>query len=181
MKLAMAQEEVSLLEAFLEPAQTYVEYGSGGSTVLAANFCAQVTTVDTSRDWLDKVKAAVGEGDAQINLQFADLGPTREWGFPNIENPQKFESYSCANDKFVPDADFILIDGRFRVACFARVCELGFRGPIAVHDYTPRPWYFAIEAIARPIARARSLQVFVPTTNADAARDLWSRYKHDPR
>jgi len=180
MKLAMTSGEQTLLEGFLRLAHRYVEFGSGGSTVLAAGFCDQVTTVDSSLDWLDKVAAATADKRAQVNRRFVDIGPTRDWGFPNIEDPVKFESYSRAADLALLHADFVLVDGRFRVACFARVCELGFSGPIAFHDYPQRPWYFAVETIADPIAKCDSLYIFKPRHRRHAAK-LWSYYRHDPR
>ncbi len=180
MELAMTSGERALLESFLRPARRYVEFGSGGSTVLAAGICDQVTTVDSSLEWLDKVAAATAAEPAQVNRCFVDLGPTRAWGFPNIEDPVKFEAYSRAADPALLHADLVLVDGRFRVACFARVCELGFSGPIAFHDYPQRPWYFAVEAIADPIAKCDSLYVFKLHDRRNAVK-LWSYYCHDPR
>ncbi len=58
----MEASEQALLETFLRSSRRYMEFGSGGSTVLAAGLVAEsVVSVDSSTEWIDRVVAACAE------------------------------------------------------------------------------------------------------------------------
>jgi hypothetical protein len=63
----------------------------------------------------------------------------------------------------VPEADFVLVDGRFRVACVLSTLVWGTAKPIvAIHDFRDRERYqtildfFEVEASADTLAVLRS-------------------------
>jgi hypothetical protein len=177
----MTDAEQDLLRSFLSVTGHYLEFGAGASTVMALDCCKAITAVDSSPKWIRHVQR-VADSHASCDFQgiHADLGRVKLWGYPVSHNQDSGRIYSSAANSFVPNADFVLIDGRFRVACFAKLAQLGFRGPVAIHDYSNRPWYHTIDRLGRRIAQAETLSVFVPQNNEEAA-SIWEQHLNDPR
>lgn len=108
-------------------ARRYLEFGSGASTVLAARYGAPFTTVDTDPKYLAAVrKKIVAAGDYDASKQrfmHGRIGLTEHWGAPLFRKPTssrvaRWRAYIEAPwTGDVPAPDFILVDGRFRVAC----------------------------------------------------------------
>ena len=165
MNLAMLPEERTLLEGLLCCSRTYLEFGAGGSTHLACGLVSdRVMSVDSSRTWLDAVKAACGSTRLQPGLVLADIGPVGEWGYPTDASLRdRWPSYSQGvwQTSAPAEADLCLVDGRFRVAC-ALSCLLhtSQHAFTAVHDYAGREKYHVIGRYADEVARTRSLSVF---------------------
>jgi hypothetical protein len=79
-------------------------------------------------------------------------------------------------------ADFFLVDGRFRVACFMQALLHAQTGAlIAVHDFASRPTYHVIYEVAREVASAENFSVFLPRADYDAqhALALLDRYAYE--
>jgi hypothetical protein len=165
MNLAMLNNEIALFQTFLNRSRSYFEFGSGGSTVMAASLVrGPVSTVDSSQEWLDKVRAEIPASPHSRRLIYADIGPTGDWGAPNDKsNLDGFLNYHDRVWANVEEpSELYLVDGRFRVACF---CQIMTRMPsdivVGVHDYRSRKNYHVVEAFARPIAEASDLTFFV--------------------
>ena len=159
------------LEALTEhllKCETYLEYGCGGSTVLAAKSgVKRIIAVDTAETWLDTVKNHTKEFEADITLKHCDLGPVKAWGYPvDKQKLREFHRYAilpwdeARASGFTPQVVFI--DGRFRVACFLyslMAAEPGTK--ILFDDYMNRPPYHEVEKFC-PRAQARGrMGVFV--------------------
>ena len=57
----MTANEIVLFTKHMSKASNYFEFGCGGSTVLAAKLGVQcITSVDTSKDWIEIVRQNVG-------------------------------------------------------------------------------------------------------------------------
>lgn len=167
----MSHEEVALLESFLRKTRCYFEFGSGGTTVLAAKLVDQIWSVDSDEGFLNRVRTEIGDRLAgSLNLIHADIGPTGQWGFP-IGNSAKdrFDAYSLSLLKApCEQIDLCFIDGRFRVACFLQaLLALRPDAIIGIHDYPKRPQYHVIEQFARPISAIRDLCFFMPRPALD--------------
>lgn len=120
-------ETIPLFLSRIATARRYLEFGSGASTALAARQGVPFTTVETDPSYLAAVRrklTAAGTLDlTKQNLIHADIGLTYHWGAPLFRTPtpervERWRSYveaPWAGD--VPAPDFILVDGRFRVAC----------------------------------------------------------------
>lgn len=138
-------------------ATVILEYGSGGSTVLAANMPQKlIISVESDREWaLDLQRKLNAAGlPSPVIIWHADIGPTGVWGRPTSEVAwRNFHRYptSVWNQPFFQHPDLILIDGRFRPACFVTAC-LRINRPVRVlfDDYTNRPAYHVIEKLAKP-------------------------------
>lgn len=177
----MSEEERALLRSFLLAADCYLEFGAGASTLTALGYCKIVTTVDSSPTWVRYVsQVASSQPHCALRAIHADVGQVMDYGDPVVVTKNTGRVYSSAADEFIPDANFVLIDGRFRVACFAKLAMLGFRGPIAVHDYPNRSWYHIIENLGVRIAQAGTLSVFL-VTHGDLAPPIWEQHLNDSR
>ncbi|MFD1880865.1 hypothetical protein [Paracoccus pacificus] len=139
-------------------APVILEYGSGGSTVMAAEMPGKtIFTVESDKGWLDNLQACLDRlaPPSVPHLHWADVGPTMAWGRPRNEaNWRLFHRYPLSvwdRPDFVTP-DLVLIDGRFRAACFATVL---FRAekPVTVlfDDYTDRTEYHLVEEWAKPV------------------------------
>lgn len=144
------QEEWSLFLEALEPAKSYLEFGSGLSTEFASTISGlRVRTVDTSADWALRVQERVR---ADVEVIHVDLGPVGPWGRPvSYERRNFFGRYFEAGFDGGFDPDVVLIDGRFRVACFLSALLLSGPGTkIIFDDYSERPHYRVVEEVLQP-------------------------------
>lgn len=112
---AMSEPEIELLEAYLAKANNYYEFGSGGSTKLAASMGLSVHGAESDKQWLRQLKNDIGD---LCQVQHIDIGSTGEWGYPiDLSESIKFPDYSHSIHTHNRKYDLILVDGRFRVAC----------------------------------------------------------------
>lgn len=134
-------------------AETILEYGSGGSTILAASLGKKIISVESSSTWLLELigSAAEQELPGKIIPLYVDVGPTGDWGKPKDESKWKnWLNYPrlpwqyCQQNRI--DPDLVLIDGRFRVACFLATCAyVQKETTVLFDDYEERPHYHIVE------------------------------------
>lgn len=190
MHVTMTPEEWSLFTGFVRCAGRYVEFGSGASTVLAAALAGEeVITFDSSNDWLDRVAADCRARQTRLvpRLVRIDIGATKEWGFPKDETARaRWPDYhsSMWADPSVAQGDLYLIDGRFRLACFAQaMLHAADTAFVAFHDYASREHYGDAALLGREIVRVNDLSIFLrrPDFDPHLARKLLETYAYDPR
>lgn len=165
--------------AALRDARVYFEYGVGLSTNwVDQNTDARIVSVDTSREWIDHVKASLSRDGHSIN--FIDLGPIGNWGMPeSFEKRDKFIDYVEGPWSFASDADVVLIDGRFRIACFLNSLLRANAGTkIIFDDYAERKSLHVVsEYLAPSMVAARQALFIVPdsldTKSITEARDAF--------
>jgi hypothetical protein len=186
MQLRMTPKEIDLLSSFLKCTSNYLEFGAGGSTVLAASLVrGHVWSVDSSVEWLEKVEQAVDRSTEKLSCHHVDIGPVGLWGYPlNHSLRSKFPEYYSRiwNDLTPQDVDFVLVDGRFRVASF---CEANRRVRsdtfIAFHDYGSRAEYHCVEKIAHMVAAIDDLAIFLPRkSQPEQADELMKEFAYNP-
>jgi hypothetical protein len=149
-------------------ARTILEYGSGGSTVIAAMSGARIFSVESDPDWARNVEtwlAAKGLKD-KVTLHLADIGPTKLWGRPKKIRLVHLPRYLRYPSSVWLRADFqhpdvILIDGRFRVACFLEAMTR-IRRPtrLLFDDYVRRQNYHVVERFQKPVQTIDRMAVF---------------------
>jgi hypothetical protein len=149
----MSDREIEFLKLNLEPSRTYLEFGAGGSTELAAqNHHRRIVSVETDAAWIEKLKLepiiqlAIEQG--RLKFEHIDIGPVRPWGFP--EGESLFRNWPMYHTvpfvKYDWHYDLILIDGRFRVSCaLAAHSFMEDEAIMLFHDYPNRMWYSEIE------------------------------------
>jgi hypothetical protein len=186
MYLAMTLPEQALLTALLRRSRSVVEFGSGGSTFAAAkNVSDWVVSVDSSEEWLGRVRDACLENNTKIvpELISVDIGPLAEWGYPSdLATVDRWPSYhsSVWCDPKTLAADLYFIDGRFRVACFMQALLNGPDDALyAVHDFDSRPHYHVMRDVAREVAIVDDLSIFVK--GRGFRRDLAAKFLFDYR
>lgn len=174
--IAMTERETALLDALLEASTDYLEFGAGGSTCRAfQRVKRRIICADSSAKWLADVEKATSEITAghqpKLVLSLADLGPTGDWGAPtDDESKEKWPSYSLNvwSIDGAEQSDLFLIDGRFRVACFAETFVRARIGSLVmIHDFESRPRYHVVFDFARRVAVAEELSVFVKDERSD--------------
>lgn len=183
----MSEQEARLFEAFVRRADIYLEFGAGGSTCLAAQYARTIISVDSSDQWLSKVRLAVAEvASPRLSLHKIDIGPIGDWGVPTDPSQRnKWPAYSL-DVWSEPDsnrADLCLVDGRFRVACFAETVARAQMGAIILfHDFESRQHYHVVKPLARCIAVSEDLSVFQKDASSDIeqARRLAEEFRYEP-
>jgi hypothetical protein len=180
----------------LESARNYLEYGSGGSTILANRFVANLVSVDSDASFLADVRKKLEreERRAMTKLIHVNIGLTHDWGMPVFTKPtrrrvRRWEAYSKAPWRYFraigQQPDLILVDGRFRVACVLEsLLSLSplSRTQILLDDYVGRPEYEVVERFA-DLELAGRMAILRPRKLIDRiqVRRLVGHYCADPR
>jgi hypothetical protein len=165
----MPPKEVAFLAKCLARSRCFLEFGSGGSTVLAAQSGVKdIYSVDTDTTFLKRVAAYVLSSHPGCGLWAfpIDLGPTKRWGYPlRKEDAARWPNYftlpwaALKRNRRTPD--LVLVDGRFRVACFLASLLSAAPGTIIVFDdYNKRHHYHVVERFIRPKSVVGRLGVF---------------------
>ncbi|WP_085791346.1 hypothetical protein [Roseivivax jejudonensis] len=153
-ELTLPEAEAALLRAEYERAGVILEYGSGGSTVLAAELSGRtVTTVESDGHWADMMRAWFDAHPpaehSTVDIVHVDIGPTRDWGHPVDDSGWRdFSRYPLEvwDRPGFRTPDVVLVDGRFRLGCALATAFLTDR-PVTLlfDDYGPRTHYHRIE------------------------------------
>jgi hypothetical protein len=165
--LTLPPAEAALLRAEYARAGVILEYGSGGSTVLAGGMAGKrVFSVESDAGWIGKMQGwfATHPPVSPVVMHHADIGPTTAWGRPADET--QFRKWPRYANSVWDRADFshpdvVLVDGRFRAACLM-IVALRITRPVTVlfDDYKRRKPYHAVEALVRPVAMAGRMARF---------------------
>lgn len=150
--LTLPEIEARAVEAAYSKTGVVLEYGSGGSTFAALRRGVKfVMSVESDRAWADQIATAL---DAEFPadrflIHHADIGPTKAWGQPADRSGfRRYHLYATAiwdHPRF-RHPDLVLIDGRFRVACFlATMIRCTRPVTVLIDDYIDRESYHWIE------------------------------------
>lgn len=138
-----------IFEAAIVGVKKYGEWGVGQSTIFMSNRADIVVAIDSDQLWIEKLKNQV---NASVRLDYVNVGPIGAWGRPlDYSKRSQFRVYLNQLFSYNIDYDLILIDGRFRVACFL-TCLLNCKPStkIIFDDYVDRPYYKIIEEFLKP-------------------------------
>ena len=177
----MEPEGLALLRECLAGANCYLEFGAGGSTVLAAAMGLEaIISVESDPAYLEATRAAAeaeaGAGAAAaIAPHPVDIGPTAAWGNPvDPGKAARWPAY-CGSvwqriiGGELASPDLILVDGRFRVACFLLSAISAKPGTVILFDdYFDRPHYHVVESCLKPVGRAGRMARFEVPPNEEA-------------
>jgi hypothetical protein len=153
----MPRQALEALTAAMQTSRCYLEYGMGGTTLLACRLgVPSIISVESKREWRDAVEQRLNGTACAAHLLHVDIGKTKAWGYPaNNDHWQAYHRYplapwGCARDHAV-EPDVVLVDGRFRVACFlASLIHANPGTTVFFDDYLDRPHYTAVERFLRP-------------------------------
>ncbi|MFU8777657.1 MAG: hypothetical protein ACNA7M_08300 [Roseovarius sp.] len=159
-ELSLPEAEAPHLKSAYEAAQVILEYGSGGSTVMAAELPGKlIFSVESDPVWARNLQHYLDTAGlpSPVIVSYADIGPVGKWGRPvDSTHWERFHRYPCDIWKkpFFRHPDVVLIDGRFRAACLA-MTQLTITRPVTVlfDDYAARQTYHAVEDVVGPPTR----------------------------
>ena len=170
--LTLPDAEAAHLRAVYARAGVILEYGSGGSPVVAAEMQGKrVFSVESDQAWAEMMRGWFTQNppaaDTEVDVIWSDIGPTKDWGFPR--GSRGWKAYAQYPLKVWDMAGFVqpdvvLVDGRFRTGC-AMAAALRTERPVTVlfDDYAPRKHYHRIEdfigAPRRMIGRMAEFEV----------------------
>lgn len=165
--LTMPEAEAARLRDEYSKASRILEYGMGGSTALAAEMAGKsVFSVESDKAWHDAMGRyfAAHPPRARVILHHADIGPTRAWGHPVDEAKfRRWPSYPLAiwDRQDFTQPDVVLIDGRFRAACFLATL-FRTKAPVRVlwDDYLGRDRYHEVEEFCVPTETVGRMAIF---------------------
>ncbi len=165
---AMEPTGIKVLKQCLSASQVYLEYGAGGSTLLAGQMGVQnIISVESDKKFLDSIVAKCNARHYEFIPCHVDIGPTKEWGHPVDKTAADQWPNYCIRPWIVAadcqaNPDLVLIDGRFRVACF--LATLIYAKPntiILFDDYMDRTHYHVVEKYCQRVADHGRLAQFV--------------------
>jgi hypothetical protein len=165
--LTLPTLEAEELKRVYAAANSILEYGSGGSTVFAAGSGKPCISVESDKAWSARLEQHLTEAfgpDCLVKLLHIDIGETKAWGYPvNNARADNFWAYPLQvwDDPLASEADTVLIDGRFRKACFAAtLLRLARPATILFDDYLDRPFYHEVETLLKPSRTIGRMAVF---------------------
>jgi len=155
----------------LHHADSYLEYGAGKSTIFASKHLnvGKIISVDSDMQWLARILSTTsGEGASKnVSLLHANIGKIGEWGVPlNRDSSKSFHEYITLPWQFAAQENIsptvVLVDGRFRVACFLYSLIASTHGAtLLFDDYNDRPEYHLVERHCEITERAGRMARFV--------------------
>jgi hypothetical protein len=149
----MSPTETALFMDLLDSSTCYLEYGAGGSTLLAVRSASkQIVSIETDSAWIARLKQheeiAAAITAHRLIFRHIDVGPVGEWGVP--KGDEKLRNWPrYAMEPFIStdfDFDTILVDGRFRVHCLLAIVNCATpKARVFLHDYGFRHGYTIAE------------------------------------
>jgi len=134
----------------LKSTKLYLEFGSGGSTVLANRLGISSITVESDRFYAASVRRALPYPQ-KATILTPDMGLTGPWGMPIFSREMKGPRYVGAPFGLLGDRfpDFIFVDGRYRIACVLesarQAAAAKATATVLLDDYAGRPGYHVLE------------------------------------
>ena len=139
---------IDWLDAFIKPDMNAFEYGAGGSTLYLAKRVRHVVSVEHDTGFygtVEKIMSTRGVGNCHLMLHEPKPCSDVDRDFASYQEKyrgQCFEAYVKAIDSY-PDGgfDFVLVDGRARIACVQRAIAKIAPGGAIMLDNSDRPAY----------------------------------------
>jgi protein O-GlcNAc transferase len=143
-----SKDDKDMFYKYLSKATNYFEYGSGGSTVQASlrKNILNIYSVESDKSWHNKIKEIIKKSNIKyVYVEMGTMPNTYGHPGPNSTSDEKM-NYSqqilLLEKQEVDNIDFILIDGRFRVACCLKCltiindnCIIAFDDFLNRHEY----------------------------------------------
>ncbi len=150
----MEDNEIKLIEYYLNTNDTMFEWGSGGSTLWFSKFVKKYYSIEHDLLWYKKVKNDIFYSDRfNINYYFVKNNLPRT--YPT--KPKEFTDYIKCVETVLKDkkVDKVLIDGRVRVSCAKAILPyLNINSLVFIHDWVRKryhkvlDWYDIINEIS---------------------------------
>lgn len=180
---AFDQGGIHLFEQRLSQAASYLEFGSGGSTLVAACSGVPLISVESDRRFLQAVRRRLVElgayDETTQKLLYVDIGLTEAWGAPvirrrtrtRVERWRRYPTAPWAEFERLSGPHLILVDGRFRVACALHAARFlrDREGEVLIDDYSDRNHYHVVARHMDLVGQAGRMALFKPKSSLDPA------------
>ena len=176
-KPVMNEIEIKNFLSFMKKDNIYFEFGSGGSTNIVSYYNLKAYSVESDIKWHNKLR---NEG-INVNYLTVDLKSTG-MGYPGKNTSVKDWKKYIQSYKSEYNADIILIDGRFRVACALDIfSKIKYDTLVLIHDYD-RPYYHIIENYYIKIREWKTLAAFFKNPNVSSIpENIYNKYIYIPK
>jgi hypothetical protein len=168
-------------------ASNILEFGAGGSTLLAfQNGVQTVTSVESDKLWLDRLRThpamATYVQSGAWQPVHADIGEVGSWGKPvDKSHIEDWPNYHRAVwDRFPRAYDLVLVDGRFRIACAMQAAIRAPQSTLVFHDFYLRPFYEPVLDVYDVAERVDDMAILSLKATPNAASIL-EEHASDPR
>lgn len=126
----LAEKDKLMFYKYLNKATVYFEYGSGGSTYQAniRNNISKIYSVESDIEWSNKLKEQIKSDKIVFYYNEMDARPNT-WGNPGPNSTKSQWINYSEHMRNLPkeeqeQIDFVMIDGRFRVACCLKCFDI---------------------------------------------------------
>lgn len=175
-KPLMTSKEIKAFLFFMKPGNIYFEFGAGGSTNIASYYKLKTYSVESDVRWHQKLK------DKNIKAHYITIDlKSYHIGYPGKEITIKDWKKYIQSYKKEYNADIILIDGRFRVACGLDIfSKIKNDCIVLIHDYTDRYDYHILEKFYLKIEEWDTLTAFIKRPNINFIPiKIYKKYLND--
>lgn len=149
-----APNDEQMFYKYLDKAENYFEYGSGGSTFQASirENIKSIYSVESDLEWHNKLKDLIENKD-RISFIYCDMKTQpNTCGHPGISSTlDDWVNYSSAmhnlnkSNNLMKKIDLVLIDGRFRAACCLKCFDIINDDCYIIYDdFLDRPEYHIV-------------------------------------
>ena len=164
----MSQSEFQVYTSFLRKTRVLIEFGCGGSTMLALKLgVPHIFSTESDPEWAEKLRTSSEltslPEECRPAIRYCDIGPVGEWGAPVDESGrERWPRYHADvwNDVASNKVDCVLVDGRFRVACVLQaLLRIRADVPVIVHDFWNREHYHAVLPFLAGVSRVDTMMI----------------------
>ncbi|QDA55906.1 class I SAM-dependent methyltransferase [Thermomonas aquatica] len=192
LQAAMTDGEAAVLRECFSKAASLVEFGCGGSTLLAVRSPSlrRIWSVESDPGWIERLRIeaeiAAAEQAGRLRLHCVDIGAVGEFGFPRDGSMQAaWPRYyqSVWDDPAALDTDLVLVDGRFRVACaLEALARCRPHAVLLFHDFWNRTPYHPVLAFTDWLGSCDSLAILrrKPSFDSAAFEQVRQAYRLQP-
>ncbi|MDQ3159518.1 MAG: hypothetical protein M3Q51_00680 [Pseudomonadota bacterium] len=180
LKPEMTEAEIGVLRECFSKAASLVEFGSGGSTLMAVRnrTLRHIWSVESDPGWIARLREQpdiVGAEQAgRLHMQGVDIGTAGDYGYPRDHAMQaNWPRYyqTIWDNPGATATDLVLIDGRFRVACaLEALVRCQPHTILLFHDFWNRTPYHPVLAFTDWLGSCDSLAILRRKPELDAQK-----------
>ena len=161
----MDDREIRLIDSYLNPGMTMMEWGSGGSTLYFSKKVKNYISVENNYQWYTDIKQQVPDN---VELHYIQTLPR-----PEIYNQSEYvhyKEYVDVVDRLNTIFDVVLIDGRARRICALKILPyLKSDSIVIIHDWCMRKPYYCVldyyDLIEKIEDTPQTIGIFKPKIN----------------
>ena len=188
--ISLSDNERRFLIDNIRDSKKHLEFGSGGSTLLALTNTQipYIISVESDNNWIKYLETFDTFSmfkKNRLHFLYVDIGPTGMWGVPTdeVNNKHKYPLFSTKPFEISKNYDSVFIDGRFRVACTIQtVLNCSKKTKILIHDFCNRPEYHVVLQFLDiiDVADMLALLKIKDNINRSLLLELFDKYKFNP-